>query len=393
MAAITDRAVVRLGDDEIKIDQSYTVEIGVMTQPCRFTLTMGHNGTVKELLKRYPPGTKFQLLVQPSGVGEPRLQFTGFTTARGAGGAASTVTFRGHDVLGKLINSTAERDKSYQGLTYLQFVTAVLADNGYTNITIQDSTLPDLKSKSGNAAGEIVQATVSSHVSIIAKRSHKPIVHPVAIRAGQPVYHFLRTYLDRAGLFLYATADGNVVLMQPDPGMPAIYTAVNKSSLRTAGAPGNVEDFEWDDDTTRRPSEVRVFGSGAGMVFGRSQATNVVTDAEMQGFGIEQPHAYIDYACASPDEAAFLGARKLAEARREGWSLRYLFAGHSTPSWNKNGRLIWTRDTMVDVHDDNLDLSGPHYIEHVTLSGSTDKTWTWCRLMRKDDLLFGTPEE
>lgn len=386
--SIDDRVVIRLGADEVKIAEAYDVDLGVMTQPSQFALRLGHGGVTKALLERYPPGTPFELLVQSAGISAPRPQFVGKVDARACGGAAATVTFRGRDGLAGLLDAKALADKAYKNATYVALVEQMLKDAKLEGWTVTDETQNATKTQSGAA---IVQGSASFSFSF-KKLTRKAIVHPVLIRAGESYYQFLKKFLDRAGMFLMAGPDKTVILMQPNPDQVPLYRIVNRGPQAKATSPtqpGNVLDFSFTDDSAARMSEVLVFGRGGGGVFGRSKAAANFGDDEMVKWALNKPAAFVDANVSSPDEAAFFARRKIAESRRQGWALSYTLAGHTTPALTGQGRLVWCRDTFVDIDDEELGITGPHYIEHVSMTGTHDRTTTTLRVMRKEDLLFG----
>ena len=316
---------------------------------------------------------------------EPRLQFVGKVDARAAGGQAATVTFRGRDGLADLLDAKSLADKGYSGSTYIGLVERCLKDAKLAGWRVSDSTQNATKTQTGS---QKVKGSAQFSFSF-KKLTRRTIVHPVLIRAGESYYEFLRTYLERSGMFLLAGPDKTIILMQPNPDQAPLYRLINKRN-GDAAAPGTVLDFSFTDDTAQRMSEVLVMGRGGGGVFGRSKASADFGNPEMRAWALNKPAAFVDANVSSPDEAAFFARRKMAEARRQGWALSYTLAGHTTPALSGEGRLVWARDTFVNVEDEELGISGLHYIEHVALSGDGERTSTTLRLMRPKDLVFGS---
>lgn len=383
-----DRVVLKLKGEELRIVESYDVQMAVMTQPSRFTVRLGHGGTVKELLRRYPPGSPFELFVRPREKASDLPQFSGFLTRRGASGQNATVLFGGMDGLQRLHLAEAKADKSFAGRTYFQLVEDVLNDAGVPDWTLFEGSTNEASLRTGTK----LKNRVSFRETGFKTRVKKAVVHPPLIRAGERYFAFLKRYLDRAGLFLYAIADTVFVLMAPNPDQAPLYRIVNRRGAPRADEPGNVLEMNFDDDVTERPSEIVVYGRNGGRRAGRGKSQGQYLDDEMTDLGIFRSVTVIDASVSSPAEAAFFARRNMAEARRAGWALSYTVAGHTTPALDGSRHLAWSIDTMVDLDDEELGLSGPHYIESVTFSSDGEKSTTTLRVMRPGDLVFGHEE-
>lgn len=388
--SIEDRVSIRMGGKEIYICEGYEVVTGLLTQPSRFSVRVGHSGIIADILKAYPPGTKFELYVDVddgAGTKVSRRQFCGVIDARSAGGYAATAIFRGRDQLAQLIKAKADKDKAYTG-TYLDLVLAVFTDAGMKDVTVFDETKADREAKTGTRFGD-GSANVLQDAK---KRFKKTIVHPPTIKVGEEYFQFLRQNLERAGLFIYTDASGAIILTVPDSEQKPLYQIVNKRD-GDPRVPGTVVDFQFDDDTTDRYSECTVYGRGGAGLQGRTKSQNTVHDDEMEGFGFYRPFAKRDLRVSSIDEARFYADRAIVEGRRSGWSLEYTLAGHTTRALDGTRSLVWARDTMVQVRDEELGFNEAMYVENVRLVGDAERTTTVVRLMRKADLQFATGDE
>lgn len=387
--SIEDRVSIRMGGKEIHICEGYEVHMGVLTQPSRFSVRVGHSGVVADLLTAYPPGTEFELYVDVDDGRSKvsRRQFSGRIDARSAGGYAATAVFKGRDQLAQLMKAKAPKDKAYSG-TYFDLALNVFTDAGLKDFTIFDDTQSDREAKTGARFGA-ASAKVASDVK---KKFKRTIVHPPTIKVGEEYFHFLRDHLERAGLFLYTDASGAIIMTAPDGDQAPLYQIVNKRNGDPA-IPGTVIDFQFEDDTTDRYSECTVFGRGGAANVGRTKSQITVHDDEMEGFGFYRPYAKRDLRVSSLDEARFYADRAITEGRRAGWSLEYTLAGHTTKALDGTKSLVWARDTMVQVRDEELGFNELMWIENVTLMGDAERTQTVVRLMRKADLQFATGDE
>jgi prophage tail gpP-like protein len=111
----------------------------------------------------------------------------------------------------------------------------------------------------------------------------------------------------------------------------------------------------------------------------------------MVAFGITRPLVLRDANVNNADQAVFYARRKIAETRRAGWSLVYTVAGHTIPSLATGARAVWSPDTIVNVIDDEMGLSGPYYIERCVYRRGP-QTSTELVLQRPSDLVFGSDE-
>lgn len=381
--SISDRVNIRLGGKTLLKCESYEVHMGLLTQPSRFSLRVGHASHVRDLLDEYPPNTPCEIRVEAEGVST--LQFKGTIDARRAAGPDAILELRGRDALSKLCSSYADADKSYTGYTYHDLVNAVLADAGYADegFAVVDSMVDDVRAKTG--ATRVVDTRRARGKKVFTAQHH--------IRPGERRYDFLKRILDRAGMCLLATAGGYFVLMEPDASAPPLYQIINTRQQGSRGpiAPGTVLNYDFDEDATDRFSEAVVMGRFSGSLarYGVPTVHQESTDTDMVKWGYKRRRGFIHAGVQSLQEAEFYARRQVAEACREGHALSYRLAGHTTRALDGGHPLVWSRCTMVDVRDDELGIHGPHYIESVVLSGTGDETSTTIRLMRPSDMVFG----
>jgi prophage tail gpP-like protein len=199
--------------------------------------------------------------------------------------------------------------------------------------------------------------------------------------------------LDRAGLFLWAAADGTFVLDTPNGAQDPSYRLVRQRDDKPGAS--NVKSYHYSRDATHRHSEVVVYGKGGGRKQGRAKSKGGFEDEEMIALGYKQQLVLRDPKCENAAQALFLAKRRIAEERRQGIRLEYTIAGHTLPAFSKdddNGGAsrfaVVTPDTVVQVDDHELGIHGPWYIERVRRTRSPH-TETTLGLMRPEDLVFG----
>lgn len=424
--AIEDRVYLVLNGQEIEKADGYDIEIGMLTQPSRFSFRIGHAGLVRDFLQKFPPRSPFELQIRSVSNAQQITQFTGFIDGRRADGPNSQVAFRGRDTLAPLHDSFAIADKNYgKGVTYLQLVEQVLREAGVDDPKISDATNADISKKTGSS---VVPDSTKVRSAGVKKKTTKVTHHPPTIKAGEGHYPFLKRILDRAGLILLSASDGSFILTAPDPNKAPMYRLVNRRDRPRGGgatdgsitsspfsrggpsdlankdrafAPGTVITYDYDDDTIDRYTGIVVYGRSVGPNYDISKSRARAFDYDMLNLGFTKLRAYIDSNVSSPEEAEFYARRILSEKLRNGHFLSYTVAGHTTKQMGQNSRIVWSRDTTVLVEDHELGFGvdnvgsqsngnggAPHYIEHVSFWGDVNESHTVLRLMRPEDCLF-----
>lgn len=418
---LDDRVRLLLGGDELIITEGYDVHQGVLTQPAAFSIRIGSGSIVAALAEKYPPRTKFQLFIGDG------LRFTGYTdgyTAAGENGATE-LTVNGRDILAQLHDAYIKADKTYKDRTYGELVFSVLKDALVDATLIVDTNVENRLTQAGLAGVSSGAAGASTRVDpIIAPTPQEALGKGVAAivaaaqaqqappeedaaatqkrldankpknakgtmqaKAGERYYEFLKKELDRAGLCLWSTADGEAfVLTAPDGQQRPIARLVRKRG----GGNGNLVNVlhaRHTNDSSKRFSEVIVYARSGGGKKGRTVANAKYEDAEMKAWGFNRPLVLRDAKCANEKQAEYLARRKMAECRRSGWNLSYTVAGHTFPVLGTGERGTWTPDTVVDVDDDELGLYGSFYVEQVAFKRSPQTT-TDLTLLRPADLIF-----
>lgn len=368
---------IQLGNEDIRIAESYTVAVGIFTVPGAFALTLGHAGVVASLIKKFPPRTPFKLYV-----GETLVQ-TGLTDGIAAGGEASTVRIRGRDMMQLLHDSDSESERQYKETTYVELVRAVLKEAGLDPANIIETNAANRREATGGVA------VATERIRAGKRKARYTLEKPATIKVGESYLTFLRRHLDRAGLFLFAAADGAFVLTAPDQLQPAIARLVH--APLGVNARGNVTNADFSNETTGRFSKALVYGRAGGKSFGRSKTNGVYVDQEMVDWGYNRVRTFRDVDTSSNERCENFARRKIAESRRQGWTLSMDAAGHTTPAILTGKRMVWCPDIIVNVKSDQYGLDRSMWVESMSLSRDS-KTSTSLKLMRTEDLVFGTDD-
>lgn len=400
MALKPDEVLLTLGKDNVRIAENYEIRCSILTQPAGFALRLGHGGVVAELFKRYPKNTPFELRVNG------RLMQTGATDSRATGGTGgSMATFKGRDVMGPLCSAYAPANKSFSNLSYHQLTSEVLDLVGLGDRLLIGTDAANRKAITGTVIVELnpasLEITKRTGQDATAERvtggeegtrrtSHKSIT----MKVGGRWYDWLKTQLDRAGLFLWATGEGAFILAIPTPEQKPAYrierTARGVHVDPARAALGKVVDCDFEDDGERRFTKMIVYGKGGGRVHGRQKVVGEFVDQEMTAeLGGENVRLITvhDDDVKTIKQAQHYARRRMAEINREAYRLVYTMAGHSTLESADGSRANWAANTVVEVDDREIGVRGNFWIEEVTSNGSPHQL-SKLRLMRPQDMFF-----
>lgn len=384
---IDDRVRLELAGEEVLIAETYEVNASILEQPSKFSLRLGHGAVIADLLKKYPPLTPFRLSI--GGV----LQQTGNIDSLRASGTtgATTLQIAGRDSLAPLHDAEIDREESLNNATYTDIVRKALTSVGLSSAKLVASAEADRSVRAGVPVTQfgspipVDTSTQTGGPAGVVKR-------PMQTKLGEKWFAFVRRYIDRAGFFLWAAADGKFILSAPNVQTKPVYRIVRRRG-QTRNAV-NVTDASFTNDTKGRHSVAVIYGRGGGRKHGRSKSLAGTTDDEMVnylmnafGVGTHRQLVIRDANVHNVDQGSFLGQRKLAEERRAGWRLEYTMSGHTVPAIGTSERAVWCPDTMVEVDDDEFGLHDVYWIESVDYKREPQTTTT-IRMMRTIDLMF-----
>jgi prophage tail gpP-like protein len=395
MALQDDRVTLQASGQEIVIAESWDVDESMFHTPAAWTMRLGSSENAAEILRRFPKGAPYVLAV----AGVPQL--SGTIDGRHCSGQATQVALKGRDILGKLHDTGTELNRSFRDATYSELVSWAIEQSGLDpKILSLAGNLKNRQLKAGIPIAEL-QATVFSDVvnqeagssgaakgesvGQIVRQDHQS-------RIDESMLTFVRRLLDRAGVMIWAAADGRIILGLPNASQKPAYRIVRrlkKSGVTWEG--GNVVDYDFTDDASRRHARVAVYGKHGGRHAGRGYAKGAYVDDELVNApnqGYTSVVCYRDVDVQSEAQAEFYARRKLAEERRDGWQLSYTVSGLTMPAIGSGYRAIPTIDTTIEVIDEVLGLEDVFYMEGVRRQRDPHTTTT-LRLMRKGDIPLG----
>ncbi len=402
LANVNTAVRVILNGEEILICERYSVQISTMTVPAIFSATFGHPGLVVDLMKRFPPGTPFELQVAGT------TQFTGRTDGWSYSG--DTLELSGRDKLALLHDSYARSEMTFKDVSIAELCRKIfdivygagnyklVAGNG-ANRAAQSNAKGKAANKLGAAqksGGGGVKATAENKanladagVDLAVLLDSGPNVQrkPIQVKLGMRWYgDVLKPQLDRAGLFLWSAADGTFFIVA---GLNKNQSPLYRLRHRRQNVDNVVEQVSFENNTAGRFSKCEIWSRRGGGAESRSKVSASFVDDEMVALGFDRPLVLEDAKTSTPQQAQFRARQKIGESRRAGWKLEYTIGGHTLPHASDPAiDVVIIPDTIIDVDDEETGISGPHYIESVEHRGDPGMT-TKIRLMRPADMVFG----
>lgn len=387
---------LRLDGEIVPIAISYKVAMGIFQVPCAFSMTVGHAGIFAELASRFPPGTPFSLELGGKVIASGETD--GFATS----GETTVMNIKGRDWMSRLHDTELTEDQTFSEKTYRAIVELALKEVGLSDRLLFSSDTANRKAITGTTTvaretNTKTEEQVTEGGQADGDGQSRTIYRVVKAEVGNSWLEFITSQNKKAGLFLWATFDGDFVLSRPNGNQAPIYRILLKPNDVVS-----VVGRDFSHDTTQRYTEFRVFGRGGGGKKGRARAMASVFDEEMiailnpdpadrvDGGKRQKVHCIKDSKVRSKEHAEHLARRMMAESRRNSWKLSYTVAGHTTPGMNGNGRLVWQPNTVVEVVDDQLGIQGPMYVESIDFERGPAPTGTTTKLtlLRIEDMVF-----
>jgi prophage tail gpP-like protein len=399
---IDDRVRVIFKGFAVRTFENYTVKIAVLQQPAVFSVRLGSVEPAKDILARYQPGTQFQLAIGP------QPAFTGFVDGQESlgDGNSSTVVISGRDILARLQDAEFGADKSFVNVTLADLVYEVMVEAGGlgeqalissndANVIIRSgdgvTKKPGTPAKPLSLGGGSSPAGSINDLIVATSEGAKTgafipgtaSTYTVHAKMGDRCLDFIKKHLDKAGLMLWTDTNGDIVVSAPNILQPPRYSFIRQRGQ--ARNVVNVLSHDFKNDTTKRCSKVVVYGRGPGRKAGKGKIRGEFVDEEMVAAGILKTRSFRDVNVLDEAQAVKYARAKLSEINRGSWHLTYKIKGHTAPLVG-GGRGIITPDTVAQIQDDDLGLSGLFYVEAVEYSSPA--TTTSITFMRLQDCFF-----
>jgi len=423
-----ERVRIRLGGEESHVIERYEIRLSFFTQPSTFAARVGHSKLVAELLRAYPPGTEFELIVELRDGTRTRIM-TGVLddpVVEGSAGA-NEVTLRGRDWMAPIHDGMSAVERTFGQITFTALNEKViqlagvseptlyydntdnrLAVQGVPKIETVEERTREFEIEDGKPArvalvstGEradspfafdLVAATADRMVALpdtvkeVKKVVAIDVPNPLKIKLGTSYLSFLQQENNRAGLFLFAAAEPRSYILT----RPSVLQSPTWRIVRRRGQSWGIEESpRFQNNTSGRFSHYVVRGRGGGGSDGQKQIEGTFVDQEMIDYGLIKTWSHQDSIAKTSEQAKYLARRTWAEKNRAGWALSYPVRGLAWPAL-AGGYAVWSLDGMVDLLDEEFGIEGQFWIGEISMSGSaTGKTSSLIHLHKPAHLLFG----
>ncbi len=298
-----DTVVLRLPDygKEIKNWSEYSFKQTFLTPTCEWSFSVSDEDTT-ETNKLLQEGALVQLVINSN------IQATGYIDRKTiqTGSKGTRISVQGRDILGPTVEATVDPDVKFtSGMSIPQFVLAVLAPYGITNIYNTDEAniniitglkgpggtttstvqVPQQQSTPNNSTGKVDLSYTYVSAQVTQNTSSRPDLKKVTIQdlkphSGEGVYAFVDRVLRRLGFTMWAMSDGSgVVIDKADFKTLPAQKIVHK---RTDPSKNNVLDGRIRRDLTSQPSAIMATGKGGGQTTSTS-ALRVMMVNELTG--------------------------------------------------------------------------------------------------------------
>lgn len=381
MAQKIDESDIELfiAGQRVGYNESYSIKMDIFTQPSQFSTSFGWGRTAADLLENVRPYQSFLLKIGGKPAFRGRLD-----KVSAAEGTGTTITMSGRDNIAELFRYKTDTDFQLSKTTYSGMLRELLERLEISPITIVENAELAAKQRTGAPQKRFSFAMDPGTSEFVIKESLSTINSQIKAQVGQTLYAFLKTYLDRASLFLWSGPNGEFILSRPNPNQKPIYKIFRSVDVNRS----NAKLVEYSNDITDQHAFVAVNGRTGGTKAGRVYVKGAETNDYVLSLGLKNFRSVRDKHAHSPKQIDDLGKRIVAEERRKGFKLVYQVAGHRTERLG-GGEAVWSIDTVVDVDDNLIGLKGSFFVEGVSYERSIGNgTTTTLSLMPLDALKF-----
>ena len=353
-----DAVHIYMADDDVRIWGAYEVKAAVMTQPAGFTVRLGWGNAAKDLLRKYKAGAPFQLRIGNSVVQSGRIEAPHVPSAD-----VTQLEIKGRDWMSPLFRACVINERHFTSDNIQEMVEEVLKIVGLGDRTViyDNATNRKLMTKGKKVHRHPrTQLVEQIDTGAVSNSGAKVVYENVKCKIGETWFQWLDRQLRLAGLYMWATLDGNFVVSAPNITQPPLYRFTRRRGQTRDEV--NVENHSYHFDITHMHTSVCAFGRNAGLQV-EGVAVNLwcaqaiggtVQGTSATGTGFE-PIAIFDEEIKNPSQAQWRANRQVSEEMRAGFHLSYTTSGHRVPALDAEDHMaILAPDTMAQLEDDEL---------------------------------------
>lgn len=336
---MSDGEVIILIDGKVELKQwsEYSLDSDFLTPADAFSVGFGTDQEWDRVRGVVKPDARCTVTVDGA------LQCTGWIDSVSAGSSSSTsVTIAGRDILRPLVDANVHPDTPFKDVTIADLVATVIKQVYRTNV-------PDLF-YDNEANRKLLSGTAIPGVSKNTTGAQKRIDY-VRPQANEGAFDFVARNLRRFGLWLWGTADGNIVISSPCYSQEPAYTLTR----RRGGKIVQVLDATYTLDRTNVPSHIFVRGKAGGKEFSKKTARGSAFDVDWK---VWRPMYVVHDNATSDAEAMAFAVQEMSDKMRNAEVYECTCRGHTDPVSGK----VYAIDTVALVQDEFHDVFRPMWV-------------------------------
>jgi prophage tail gpP-like protein len=372
----TDRVTFLTGDgSQFDYWTSLTISDDFLT-PCQtMSMTIGVDETRFGVMSKFQIGMPFILEVNGNPVMGGFLDSAEMSDDW-SGGVSLTIT--GRDVLSPVVDSNINPSMQIQkSMSLDDLLQKVLVDEFDLPITIFDDANGGAEKARNLSTGKKINAKPKK-----GKKTAKDPLKDLRPHANEGGFQYITRFAHRAGFHVWAMPDGSgVVIGTPTYEQPPSYTLRRLLATNDGrGASNNIERGSAKLDYTQVPSDVFVRGKGSKP----GDKSQPVGYAHFDAAPYFKPFYVTDDESSTKEHADAVARFTLGKALRTSLAYNVTVRGMSDPATGA----VYTVDTVVDVQDDIVGITGLFWIESRTFRKSREGTFTDLKLIPANSLLM-----
>jgi len=362
------KVVVRI-DDKVELEQwsDYTFDSDFLTPADAFSVTFGTAKEWSRISEAVKPDVPVTVTVDGA------LQCTGWIdSVRAQTSASSTmVTITGRDICKPLVDANIHPDTPFKDVSLAELVQTVV-DQIYWNFDAGGRYTPFRPNViyDNEANRKLLSGTAIDGKAKSAGAETKRIEY-VRPQANEGAFDFLARNLRRFGLWLWGTADGQLVISSPSYSQKPSYLLSRKLGDKIV----QVLDATYSLDRTSVPSHVFVRGKAGGKEFATKTVQGTKWDLDWR---LYKPLYVVHDNATTAAEALAFAIQEMSAKMQSAEVYECTVLGHTDPVTGS----VYAVDTIATVQDEPLGVFKDMWIAQRTFRRSSGgQTTTQLRLL------------
>lgn len=238
------RIAISVADTTVDGWTEYEISASMVEPADSFTLTRAWNLDVWKLCR-----LDARVRIAIDGV----VQLDGFIDGRKRNAKANTMTIRGRDKVGRLVQTSIDTVSGFDGLTLTAAVEKLAAPE-FTKVALSDARNRAVRRGKGG------RAPAQGEPAIFNVKGKLDEEHAGKLDPGEMRWNVIEQLCTSVGLGCWSSGDGREIII----GRPNYKQDVQFLFVHSLTRPSTVRDIEWDESCQNRYAQIESFGSGKG---------------------------------------------------------------------------------------------------------------------------------